>query len=396
MTRGHRKPAARLLLAAAMVLGVLNLSSQPSQAVQFCNTTTIVGVVTNGPATPYPSSITVSGLTGTVTDVNVSILDFTTFPDTGGFHWAEDTDLLVSAPNGANVTLMSDAGGDNDTSSGPVNAADITFDTQAANQLPADSLLTSGTFRPVDDDDDVAEQIPNNVDTWPAPAPAPSGSTSLNTFNGIGPNGTWNLWSVEDMNQGHNDIVGGWCIDILTTGGSTSTSTSSTTSTSTTSTSTTSTTIATTTTTSTTSTTVPPTTTTSTTAPPVTCDGRRATIVGTGGHDSLVGTPGPDVIAGGGGNDSIQGLGGEDVICGGPGTDRLAGGEGNDRLFGDAGTDQLLGENGNDALFGGSGVDRLFGGAGNDAMNGGADTDECSGDAGTDSASACEGVLGVP
>src|SRR5215210_6212034 len=100
-----------------MVLTVLNLSSQPSLAVQFCNTTSIVGTVTNGPATPYPSPITVSGLSGTITDVNVTILDFTTFPDVGGFHWAEDTDLEVSSPAGTGVILMSDAGGDNIESS---------------------------------------------------------------------------------------------------------------------------------------------------------------------------------------------------------------------------------------------------------------------------------------
>ncbi|MCA1683849.1 MAG: hypothetical protein LC708_01780, partial [Actinobacteria bacterium] len=198
-----------------MVLTVLNLSSRPSLAVQFCNTTNIVATAGNGPAAPYPSAITVSGLTGTIIDVNITILDFTTFPDVGGFHWAEDTDLMVSSPAGTGVMLMSDAGGNNDESSGAVNAADITFDQQAGAQLPADSAITSGTFRPVDDDNDVAEQIPNNVDTFEAPAPAPGGA-DLNVFNGQNPNGTWNLWSVEDMNQGHNDIVGGWCVDIIT------------------------------------------------------------------------------------------------------------------------------------------------------------------------------------
>ena len=46
------------------------------------------------------------------------------------------------------------------------------------------------------------------------------------------------------------------------------------------------------------------------------CFGRRATIVGTPGPDSLTGTPGPDVIVGLGGADNIAGLGGDDLIGG--------------------------------------------------------------------------------
>ena len=410
----QRKRAGRLLVVAAMVLTVLNLSSQPSFAVQFCNNTNIVGTTGNGPATPYPSSITVSGLTGTITDVNVTILDFTTFPDVGGFHWAEDTDLMVSSPAGTGVMLMSDAGGDNDVSSGPVNAADITFDQQAANQLPGDALLTSGTFRPVDDDNDVAEQIPGNVDPFDAPAPAPGGA-DLNAFNGQNPNGTWNLWSLEDMNQGHNDIVGGWCVDIITTGGGgTTTPTVAPTTVAPTTVAPTTvapttvapttvapttvapttvapttvapTTVAPTTVvpTTVTPTTVTPTTVTPTTAGPTTtvaagtCNTVAPTIVGTSGDDTIFGTAGPDVIVGLGGNDSIQGLGGNDIICGGPGNDRILGGDGNDQLFGEAGNDQL------------------FGGPGNDALNGGTEADQCHGETGTDSASACESITGLP
>ena len=70
------------------------------------------------------------------------------------------------------------------------------------------------------------------------------------------------------------------------------------------------------------------------TTPPVTCNGRPATIVGTLGNDTLFGTPGNDVIHGRGGNDIIRGLAGKDVICGGTGNDRLFGDQGNDHLDG--------------------------------------------------------------
>ncbi len=85
------------------------------------------------------------------------------------------------------------------------------------------------------------------------------------------------------------------------------------------------------------------------------CDGHKATIIGTNGPDVLVGTPGPDVIWGGAGNDVIYGLGGNDIICGGSGNDVIYGGSGNDIVFGGSGNDVIYGEAGNDVLNGGSG-----------------------------------------
>lgn len=128
-------------------------------------------------------------------------------------------------------------------------------------------------------------------------------------------------------------------------------------------------------------------------APAVTCQGIRATIVGTEAGDTLKGTAGRDVIAGLGGNDIIDGGGGNDLICGGAGPDTLRGGTGNDKLFGAAGNDILNGGDGsddldggagNDTLKGGKGADDLFGGAGNDQLFGGPGTDRISGGGGTD------------
>lgn len=97
-------------------------------------------------------------------------------------------------------------------------------------------------------------------------------------------------------------------------------------------------------------------------AVPPTCEGLRATIVGTPGADRLVGTRRPDVIVGRGGDDVIIGLGGDDRLSGGAGNDqvnlfgeadglRARGGPGDDRfkvytssdieVSGDSGRDQL-------------------------------------------------------
>jgi hypothetical protein len=216
-----------LLLVAGIVVGILQLTSGTSYAVEFCNTTPINTQFGAGPANPYPSSITVSGLTGTVTDVNVRLLGITTAGDNNNppEHWVEDVDVMLSSPDGRNAVIMSDAGGTNNETSGPVSGVNLTLDDQAANPLPPDTALSSGTFRPVDDDDDVAPQAGFEQDVFASPAPAPSGNTALSTFNGAEPNGTWNLWVVDDQTQATTSFTGGWCIDILTTGGGGTTST---------------------------------------------------------------------------------------------------------------------------------------------------------------------------
>jgi Ca2+-binding RTX toxin-like protein len=53
----------------------------------------------------------------------------------------------------------------------------------------------------------------------------------------------------------------------------------------------------------------------------VMCFGEEATILGTGGNDSLRGTLGADVIIARGGDDITRGRDGNDRICGGPGDD---------------------------------------------------------------------------
>lgn len=122
-------------------------------------------------------------------------------------------------------------------------------------------------------------------------------------------------------------------------------------------------------------------------APPtrvVTCQGIKATIVGSGSGETLTGTSRRDIIAGLGGNDVINGGGGNDVICGGTGDDTLRGGGGRDRLYGEAGNDLINGGDGADDLEGNAGRDRINGAAGPDDLFGGGGNDKLSGGAGND------------
>jgi poly-gamma-glutamate capsule biosynthesis protein CapA/YwtB (metallophosphatase superfamily) len=89
----------------------------------------------------------------------------------------------------------------------------------------------------------------------------------------------------------------------------------------------------------------------------VSCEGVRATIVGTPDDDVITGTAGRDVIAARGGDDVIAAGDGDDIVCGGPGDDRLDGDAGRDVVFGGDGRDLLTGDP-RDILIGDTGDDR--------------------------------------
>lgn len=176
------------------------------------------------PGAPYPSVIAVSGLTGTVSDVNVILpkLDCARDPRSGEA-WPEDFDLLLVGPSGANVVLISDVGGDDEVSR-PAPSLALTLDDSAARALPSDAQLASGTFRPTDDDDDRAYDSDSSDkdggpgrDLFPPGAPTPGSSSNLAVFNGTNPNGNWQLFASDDR-AGFDrcEISNGWSLEIVT------------------------------------------------------------------------------------------------------------------------------------------------------------------------------------
>jgi hypothetical protein len=161
----------------------------------------IPGVITSGlqgtigKASPYPSNIVVSGLGGIVQQVRVTLHNFR-------HDRPDDVTILLTGPSGK-IILMSDVGGDFPVSP-PVT---LTFRDTGVPFLPDNGPLVSGTFRPTNWEDG---------DTFPFPAPpAPYGS-KLSDFNGIIPNGTWQLFVIDDR-TGFNGRMDGWTLSIDTT-----------------------------------------------------------------------------------------------------------------------------------------------------------------------------------
>ncbi len=138
-SEGSRSRCLRLALLAVISGTALLVGVSPASATVFTNSSLIaITDLPNGApdnASPYPSSIDVSGL-GTVTDVNVTVHAFNhTHPD--------DIGLVLVAPGGQALELMNAAGDD-------TNAIDVdfTFDDSAAGQLPPIGALSTGTYKP--------------------------------------------------------------------------------------------------------------------------------------------------------------------------------------------------------------------------------------------------------
>ncbi|MBK8812256.1 MAG: hypothetical protein IPN69_16220 [Acidobacteria bacterium] len=155
-----------------------------------------ITIANSGNANPYPSEIQISGLSGFVTGVTVALENFShTAPD--------DVDVLLVAPNGRKIVLMSDAGGTN-----PVNDIDLTFADGAQTNLPDSAAIASGLFKPTNYD---------SIDVFPPPAPqTPASGTTLGNFFGINPNGAWQLFIVDDTGTNSGAVAGGWSLDVRT------------------------------------------------------------------------------------------------------------------------------------------------------------------------------------
>lgn len=154
--------------------------------------------VTIGPSSPYPSTIDVSGVIGTLKDATVTLSPLShTRP--------QDLDILLSGPAGGNVLLMSDVGGVNPGVAGRA----YTFDDAAASSVPVAVNPPSGTYRPTNDNS-------GGADALPAPAPGgPYGST-LAGLAGLSPNGPWRLFVFDDAGGDVGSLAAGWSLTLRT------------------------------------------------------------------------------------------------------------------------------------------------------------------------------------
>jgi uncharacterized repeat protein (TIGR01451 family) len=163
----------------------------------FANASQII-IPDHGPGGPYPLTISVSGMTGEVSKVTVTLNGFThSFP--------RDVSALLVSPSGANVLVISHAG-----SGHSVTNLTLTFDDGASNTLPQSSTITSGSYRPT------AYNGPSGPAVLPPPAPLMPYGSVLGKINGTQPNGTWSLYVLDDSPGDSGLISSGWSLSIST------------------------------------------------------------------------------------------------------------------------------------------------------------------------------------
>jgi subtilisin-like proprotein convertase family protein len=195
--------AMKTLLAATALLASATLGW--AGTFDFSNTSPIAINDTGNPPTLgslYPSSITVSGLDfQTISHLSITLDGLShTFPS--------DLDIVLAGPGGQFSMLMSEVGGNTRF---PVTDLTLTLDDLAANSLPINSTLTSGTFKPTRQFPTLSFEFPN-----PAPPGSSSAPAALSVFDGTDPNGTWNLFVVDESTPDSGTISRGWSMEVTT------------------------------------------------------------------------------------------------------------------------------------------------------------------------------------
>ncbi len=173
------------------------LTPTPQCPVNFPNTAPIT-IFDNSQGFPYPSTVAVSGLAGTITKVTVDL--------NGVSHqYPDDIDIMLVGPNGQNTLLMSDAGGHQAFSN-----LNLSFDDAASVSLPDSTDIVSGTFKPTN--------YETALDGFQFPAPTPGPTVALSVFSNTDPNGTWSLYVRDDAQNSPTGIISnGWTLHIRTT-----------------------------------------------------------------------------------------------------------------------------------------------------------------------------------
>ncbi len=177
----------------------------------FSNTG-VITIVDGAPASPYGSTINVSGMAGTLSTITVTLSNVS-------HDYVQDMSVILQAPSGQSLLLQSGV-----ADGASISNLTYTFSDLGASQLSATLPFTSGTYKPTGHFWDIwpapAPPTPPGTGTYNIPGPFTSAyplSTLTSTFGGLNPNGAWKLWVADFSNGGDPGIIsGGWSLDITT------------------------------------------------------------------------------------------------------------------------------------------------------------------------------------
>lgn len=156
-----------------------------------------------------PWKLPISGKTGTITSVTVSIANF--------YHEAAyDVVMVLVAPDGTAIDLMSFVGELDNTAITKANNITLVFDDTAVASLPTSgSNITSGTYKPTQGTPPVINGFPAIASVAPV-GPVPPYASTLSALNGKDPNGVWTLIIADNSKPDRGYVCGGWTLNIQT------------------------------------------------------------------------------------------------------------------------------------------------------------------------------------
>ena len=172
-----------LLVLLVFLLGVAMAQPCSGATATFENKASI-DLLDASAARTYPSTNAVSGITGRVNEVTVTLSNLI-------HRTPDDLDILLVGPRGQKVILMSDAGG-----TAAITNTTLRFADRYPDPPPDNSRILPGSYRPSD-----YPNVTGAMDIFFNPAPPGPYTNRLSVFNGIDPNGTWNLYIMDDLAQ---------------------------------------------------------------------------------------------------------------------------------------------------------------------------------------------------
>ena len=233
--RGHdwlngwkARPVVALALG-LVLLGWWSIGSTTARAAVFSNTSSIalndpnsqVNGKNNATASPYPSTIAVSGQSGTISNVTLTLSNVS-------YGFSDDIDVLLVGPEGQTLIPIAAVGPNTGTSEAANNS---TLTLSDAGTLPTATTAwgANPTFKPANfgqgpftnetsyNGFNEVFESPAPAGPWGDPGQTGSGATLASTFDGTNPNGTWSLYVITTSGgDGTGSIAGGWSLNITT------------------------------------------------------------------------------------------------------------------------------------------------------------------------------------
>lgn len=185
-------------IALAQLLLSFPLFYLPAQTVatQTFTSSTAISVINVGAGSVYPSNIGVSGMPAFLHGFNVKVPQF--------FHTVNfnQVDLLLEAPNGQRLMLLSDL----NSFPGPVVMFDVGFGTESEIAAAPNTVTNGNNFLPAN--------FGGVPDTFPALGPVNQPNPDPFAWQDINPNGIWKLYVIDDTPGGNTNLQNGWSITI--------------------------------------------------------------------------------------------------------------------------------------------------------------------------------------